>query len=206
MASFRTITDVSQGVYKEKGSRFLAYALPVTNLEQVRTNLDNLKKEHHKARHHCYAYRLGASGDEYRAHDDGEPKHSAGDPILGQIMSFDLTNLLIVVVRYFGGTKLGISGLINAYREAAKQALQAAEIVQKENSTYFLLFFDYPDTNRVTQLVKEVDLTIVNQKFEASCEIVIKVPESKTAQVIHRLAKVPSIKFEKLEDSQLNST
>ena len=195
MTTFRTITGMSQGEYKEKGSRFYAFAFPVTNPEEVQGHLLDLKKQHHKARHHCFAYRLGPQGKEFRAYDDGEPKHSAGDPILGQILSFELTDVLIVVIRYFGGTKLGISGLIGAYREAARQALQAGTIAEKEVFQLLLVTFLYPEMNRVMRLVKELRLTMVEQHFEHSCELTLQVPESKIDQVKGQLEQMKLIKF-----------
>jgi uncharacterized YigZ family protein len=193
---YRTLNLESQGIYKEKGSKFEAYAFPVENLEQVQIRLDQLRQTHYKARHHCYAYAIGADAKDFRAFDDGEPRHCAGDPILGQIRSFDLTNVLIVVVRYFGGTKLGISGLVHAYREAAKQALETGNIVEKEPSQSWVLTFDYPDMNGVMHLVKELKLKVLWQHFEERCKMILKVPISKLDLADDRLNQIPGVKLE----------
>ena len=177
-ASYLTISKTSTGEYKEKGSKFLAYAYPVKTVDEVKERLDALKKKYYDARHHCYAYILGAEGKEFRANDDGEPNHSAGDPILGQIRSAALTNTLIVVVRYFGGTKLGVGGLINAYKTAAEYAILNNEIVEIEVKVPLVLLFDYESTNEVMRLVKDFELDIVHQAFEMSCrmEVAVKIP------------------------------
>jgi uncharacterized YigZ family protein len=193
---YRTLSLESQGTYKEKGSKFEAYAFPVENLEQIQQHLDPLHLNHYKARHHCYAYVLGPEANEFRAFDDGEPRHSAGAPILGQIRSFDLTNVLIVVVRYFGGTKLGISGLVNAYREAARQALEAAKIVEEEPSQSWVLTFDYPDMNGVMTLVKELKLTVLEKNFEERCEMMLMVPLSKLDLAEDRLEHLSRVELE----------
>jgi len=193
---YRTFSLTSQGSYKEKGSRFNAYAFPVETKEQIQNQLTILRKTNYKARHHCYAYMLGQNGSEFKAHDDGEPRHSAGDPILGQLRSYTLTNALIVVVRYFGGTKLGVGGLIHAYREAAKQSIIANRIVEKELSQHLVMSFAYPDMNGVMKLVKEFDLTIVEQNFADRCELSLMVPLSKLVQTKTGLNKIPGITLE----------
>ncbi len=193
---FRTLSLESQGTYKEKGSKFEAYAFPVEHMEQVQQHLAALRQMHYKARHHCYAYVIGPEANDFRAFDDGEPRHSAGDPILGQIRSFELTNILIVVVRYFGGTKLGISGLISAYREAAKQAIEAGRIVEKEPSQSWVLTFDYPDMNGVMNLVKELKLKVVWQHFEERYEMNLMVPLSKLDLLKERLEHLSEVELE----------
>ncbi len=195
---YRTLSLESQGIYQEKGSKFEAYAFPVENLEQIQQRLDQLRQTHYKARHHCYAYVIGPEAKDFRAFDDGEPRHSAGGPILGQIRSFDLTNVLIVVVRYFGGTKLGISGLVSAYREAAKQALEAGKIVEKEPSQSWVLTFDYPDMNGVMHLVKELKLKVLRQHFEERCEMMLMVPLSKLDLAENRLEHLSKVELTKL--------
>ncbi len=160
-----TIASPSFGEYKEKGSKFLAYAYFVESEEEVKEKLDLIKKEHFKASHHCYAYRLGLEGDKFRANDDGEPSGTAGKPILGQIDSFGMTNLFIVVVRYYGGTKLGTSGLINAYREAAKEALSLAEPIEKIVETMVDITIKYPDLSDFMHFVKNLDLQIVSSDY-----------------------------------------
>lgn len=166
---FYTIKKKGSSLYKEKGSKFIGYAFPVRSLEQVNQQLESLRKEHHDARHHCYAYKLGDAGDQTRANDDGEPNHSAGDPILGQIKSLSLTYTLIVVVRYFGGTKLGVSGLISAYKTAAEEALKNS-IIHKEFITHTIkLSYAYSCTNEVMKLIDTHNLSIVNQEFKEKC-------------------------------------
>jgi uncharacterized YigZ family protein len=170
--SYRTIASPAQGSYREKGSRFLAYAYPVNNEVAIREHLATLEKKYFDARHQCYAWMLGTDKTSFRAFDDGEPNHSAGDPILGQIRSRDLTNLLVVVVRYFGGIKLGVGGLASAYKSAAEDALNHAMIIVKEIGLSISLIYDYAATPEVMRLVKEFDLHIIAQKFEAECELV----------------------------------
>ncbi|WP_416864934.1 MAG: IMPACT family protein [Imperialibacter sp.] len=171
MPSFQSIKATSEGFYKEKGSKFLAFAFPVRTEDDIKNRLDELRKQYYDARHHCYAYILGNESDKYRANDDGEPNHSAGDPILGQIRSKDLTNTLVVVVRYFGGTKLGVSGLITAYKTAAKEALDAAEVIETTIKDEVLIDFTYEQTSDVMRLAKEFNLEIEAQTFQETCSI-----------------------------------
>lgn len=177
--SYLTITDPSEGLYKEKGSKFLAFAFPCTTIDDVKIKQDELRKEYYDARHHCYAYVLGHTGDQIRANDDGEPNHSAGDPILGQIKSKNLTNTLVVVIRYFGGTKLGVSGLINAYKTATAEALAEARIVKREITETVILRFPYDEMNAVMKLVKDLDLNIKGQDYDTGCVMTIEVIVSK---------------------------
>lgn len=182
--TYKTIAEASSEVlYKEKNSKFYGYAFPVTSEEQIKIHLDQLKKEHFSARHWCYAWQLGTTKIQYRANDDGEPNNSAGMPIYGQIQSFNVTNILIVVVRYFGGVKLGVGGLISAYREAAKMALEISPIVEKTIDVHFKVIFDYKNMNKVMRIIKEKNLDIINQKMEENCEIVIST-RKKNAEVI----------------------
>ena len=164
-----TIKTASSGLYKEKGSKFLGFAEPVANEDEIKKKLETLKKKYHDARHHCYAYVLGADRKVYRANDDGEPNHSAGDPILGQLHSKQLTNVLVVVVRYFGGTKLGVGGLIHAYRTAAELALSNAGIVKKEVTVQVDIRYPYEFTNEVMKLVDDFGMTITDQDFLEQC-------------------------------------
>lgn len=196
MSTYRTLSTESNGLYKEKGSKFIAYASPVQSPEQVQQQLNELRQKHRKARHYCYAYILGTEGSEFRAFDDGGPKYSAGDPILGQLRSFELTNTLVAVVRYFGGTKLGISGLINAYRQAAKMALEAAEIVEEEPFEIWRLTFAYPDINHVLRLVKELDLTVTERKFWEQCILTLQVPRSKQKHLHSWLEQMGGVELE----------
>lgn len=177
--SFLTITKIGEGLYKEKGSKFLAFAFPCANLDEVKLKLEELRKQYFDARHHCYAYILGNEGKEFRANDDGEPNHSAGDPILGQIKSRSLTNTLVVVIRYFGGTKLGVSGLIGAYKTAAAEALDSCQIVKKEITEKVVLRFPYDEMNEVMKLVKDLDLKVKGQDYDTDCLMTLEVIISK---------------------------
>jgi uncharacterized YigZ family protein len=173
--TYKTLTAPSEEVlFKEKNSKFFGLAFPVTNEEEVKNILTEIKKAHFSARHWCYAYQIGTEKIQYRANDDGEPNNSAGMPIYGQIQSFDVTNVLVVVVRYFGGVKLGVGGLISAYKTAAQIALENATIIEKTIDKHFLIHFDYKNMNKVMRIIKEKNLDIVNQKMELSCEIEIK--------------------------------
>ncbi|KGO84115.1 hypothetical protein Q762_02475 [Flavobacterium cauense R2A-7] len=172
--SYKTLASPSEEVlYKEKNSKFFGYAFPVHSEEEVKSIIDDLKKQHFSARHWCYAYQLGTTKIQYRANDDGEPNNSAGMPIYGQIQSFEVTNILVVVVRYFGGVKLGVGGLISAYKTAAQMALEVSEIVEKTIDIHYLIRFDYKNMNKVMRVIKEKNLDIVSQKMEMSCEIEI---------------------------------
>lgn len=173
--TYRTIEAPAEGLYKEKGSKFIALAFPVFSEDEVKETIADLRKQYYDARHHCYAYSLGADKSRYRANDDGEPNHSAGDPILGQIRSFDLSNVLVVVVRYFGGAKLGVSGLIHAYKTATADALTTATIVEQHETALLQLHFAYPQMNDVMSLVKEYDLRVKDQQFELDCKMTLEV-------------------------------
>jgi len=168
--TYRTIEKPFEGdVFKDRGSKFIGYAFPVLNEDEVKEKIDELKAKHHKARHWCYAWQLGTEQIRFRANDDGEPSNSAGQPIYGQILSFNVTNVLIVVVRYFGGTKLGVGGLINAYRTAVKLVLEDAKIIQKTIDVNFQLTFEYEHMDKVMRIIKEKNLTINHQKMELNC-------------------------------------
>lgn len=181
--SFKTIANKSEGYFKDKGSKFFAFAFPIKNEEEIKTILVQLKKEHHSARHHCYAWRLGTEEIIFRANDDGEPSSTAGKPILGQLQSFELTNILVVVVRYFGGTLLGTSGLINAYRTATADALRNAEIVTKIIEDQLTLKFTYNEMNEVMQIIKQENLNVINTRFELNCELDFSVRRSETSRI-----------------------
>ena len=172
---YRSIEAPSTGVYKDNGSKFLAFAFPVETEEQVRSHLVALRKEYFDARHHCYAYRLGLDGATWRANDDGEPSSTAGRPILGQLLSAELSDILVVVVRYFGGVKLGVPGLIKAYKTATAEAIAAARIVEKTACATCRIGFDYTRMNDVMKIVKEWNLQILSQQFENDCEITVRV-------------------------------
>jgi uncharacterized YigZ family protein len=173
--NYRTVAGPSEGQYKEKGSKFLAFAWPVSSAEEISEKIEALKKQYHDARHHCYAWALGPEGTHFRAVDDGEPNHSAGDPILGQIRSRELSDTLVVVVRYFGGTKLGVGGLINAYRTAAANALDHNRIINKFVLASLFIEFDFPSTGPVMRLIEEAQAEIVSQKFGESCHLMVRI-------------------------------
>jgi uncharacterized YigZ family protein len=176
-SSYLTFATISEGLFKEKGSKFLAFAYPVTTEQEIKEILEGLRKKYYDARHYCYAYMLGKNKDVFRANDDGEPNHSAGDPILGQIRSHSLTNVLIVVVRYFGGTKLGVGGLINAYKTAAAEAISNNQTIETEDRKELTLQFSYQEMNHVMKLVKDHELEITAQKLDNSCEINLSVSD-----------------------------
>lgn len=169
--SYLTVDKPAKGLFKEKGSKFISLVFPVESEVEIKTNLDQVQKEYFDARHHCYAWILGADKLAWRASDDGEPNHSAGDPILGQIKSKDLTNVLVIVVRYFGGIKLGVGGLISAYRAAAHDALQNAMIIEKALIRSIKLEFEYENTSDVMRLVKDFEMNITEQRYERVCQL-----------------------------------
>ncbi len=178
-------------MFRDRGSRFLAFAFPVQSKEEIKSILESLRREYHDARHHCYAYRLGAAKNEYRSSDDGEPSGSAGRPILGQINARDLSNVLVVVVRYFGGTLLGVGGLIHAYREAAADALQKARIVEAEETEPIRVRYPYALTNDIMKIVDEEKISILDQAFTDSCSLLGRVAKSRVNQVMDRIGKLP---------------
>lgn len=192
--TFKTLQEPSSGQFKDRGSRFLAFAFPVESVDEIKNILASLRKEHHGARHHCYAYRIGQGKENFRVNDDGEPSNSAGKPILGQIDSFGLTNILIVVVRYFGGTLLGVGGLINAYRTAAKEAILSGEIIEKHFTSDIYVCFPYPALNEIMKQVKESKADIVRQDFQTECEMVIRVRSGFAGQLIGLLNRTEGIK------------
>ncbi|GAB5564624.1 MAG: YigZ family protein [Winogradskyella sp.] len=182
--TYKTISKKAEGeLFKDKNSKFIGFAFPVLNDNDIKLRIEAVKKEHHAARHWCYAYQIGTSEIVYRANDDGEPSNSAGMPIYGQIKSFDVTNTLIVVVRYYGGVKLGVGGLINAYRTAAKSSLENAEIIEKTINTVFNLEFDYKHMSKVMRIIKEYRLNVLQQKLEHNCNLKISVRKSNAPEV-----------------------
>lgn len=190
MARYQTIKALSEGFYKEKGSKFLAFAVPVQSEEEVKAFIAQKRKEHHLAVHVCSAFRLGADKKLYRASDDGEPSNSAGPPILGQIQAFDLTNILIAVVRYYGGTNLGVGGLISAYRTAAKEALEAAQIVKKEEEIQFSIQFPYEKLYLVMDLLKKANVEIVQQSLDSECSLLLRIELSSSKIIQAQLDKL----------------
>ena len=182
--TYKTIAKASEPILlKEKSSKFFGYAFPIQSEEEVKVILDDLRKHNNAAVHFCYAYQLGVEKISYRANDDGEPSNSAGMPIYGQIQSFEVTNVLVVVVRYYGGIKLGVGGLISAYKTAAQISLEQAEIVEKTIDVHFLVSFDYQNMNKVMRVIKEKNLEIVSQKMEMTCEIELKT-RKKNAEMV----------------------
>lgn len=191
--TYLTIECKGEGLYKEKGSKFIALAYPVTTEDEIKPILANLRKEYHDARHYCYAYQLGVDKKKFRANDDGEPVNSAGQPIFGQIKSNNLTNVVVIVIRYFGGKLLGVGGLVNAYRTAAADALSHAKIINKTVSDLYELTFAYTIINDIMRLIEEEKLTIVKQTFEANCTIRIGVRLGKSEAIKKRIEKSPEV-------------
>jgi uncharacterized YigZ family protein len=191
----------SEGEYKEKGSKFLAYAYPITSMEEFELYLEEIRSLHPKARHYCYAYRLGVEGELYRANDDGEPSGTAGKPILGQLLSQELSDTLVIVVRYFGGTKLGASGLIHAYKSAALDAINNASKVDKVLCDRFKLTFDYAEMGHVLNVIKSLNLTIIEKVFESSPYVVLEIQKSQTEENIIRLKS----KLLQVSEEQVNA-
>ncbi len=194
--TYKTIATASEEVlYKEKNSKFFGYAFPVTTEEEIKEILERLRKEHFSARHWCYAYQIGTEKIQYRANDDGEPNNSAGMPIYGQIQSFEVTNVLVVVVRYFGGVKLGVGGLISAYKIAAQMALENSEIVERTIDKHFIISFGYANMNKVMRIIKEKNLQIVSQKMEMDCEIEIATRKKNVQNVLDTFENLYEIKL-----------
>ena len=196
-AYYNTIEKTAVAEYKDRGSKFLAYVYPLKEVSDFKEKLAALKKEHPKAVHHCFAYRLGLDGNNYRVSDDGEPSGTAGRPILGQIDSKQLTNVLIIVVRYFGGTLLGVPGLINAYRTAASLALQITPVVQKPVLLTYRLQFDYTQMNDVMKVVKQFDCVVLKQETQLFYSIEIGVPKNRLDEVLFRLKELRGVEVEK---------
>ena len=195
MDTYLTLAKTSEGLYKEKGSKFLAFAIPVSDVEEVKEILKDKRKEYHDARHVCFAYVMGEKGEETRANDDGEPSGTAGKPMLGTLVSKGVTNVLLVVVRYFGGTKLGTSGLINAYREACLDALEQNEVVEKIVESRCDIQFEYPFLNDVMRVVKEENATIVSQNFDNDCTMRISIRKRDEEKLRSRLSKIERLIF-----------
>lgn len=197
--TYLTIKQPSEGLFKDRGSKFLGLAFPVTSEEEIKKHLNELRKLHPGANHHCYAFRLGADKQAYRANDDGEPSNTAGKPILGQIQSKDLTNILIVVVRYFGGTLLGVSGLINAYKLAALDAIQNATIIENTVNDVYEIRFDYLHMNDVMKIIKDEELKILSQQSELTCLYTFSVRKSNSTSVYDRMSKIEGLEIKYLQ-------
>lgn len=197
--TYKTIKSESRGLFKDRGSKFIGLAYRVSSVEEFQSALEEARKEYRDARHHCYAYKIGLNDDIWRVNDNGEPSGTAGKPIMGQINSFEITNVLIVVVRYFGGTLLGVGGLINAYRNAAKDALENAVIISEIITQSYDLEFPYLAMNDVMTLIKEENLSQSKQVFELSCSIRINFRKSIEDSIIGRLSKIKDLKYKAIE-------
>lgn len=195
-----TISSPSEGIYKEKGSKFFAYAFPAYTEEEIKGAMEEVKAAHPKARHYCYAYRLGMDKNNYRSNDDGEPSGTAGKPILGQIDSYGMTNVFVVVVRYFGGTKLGVPGLIHAYKESTKDAFGQAKIIEKTVEDIYNIAFDYSIMSDVMNAVKRCEVNVVNQLFDANPSLEIAIPQSEVGDTLLRLkARIAKVSLDHAE-------
>lgn len=200
--TFKTITDRAEGYYTEKRSKFISYAVPVRSVEEVKEELAKYRKEYYDARHVCWAYMLGPDRKTFRANDDGEPSSTAGKPILGQINSNELTDILILVIRYFGGIELGTSGLIVAYRTAAAEAIAAATIEERTVDEDITVVFEYPYLNSIMRIVKEDAPTVIAQKFDMDCEITLRIRKGEAERLKNRLAKVETAYLKELDDER----
>ena len=198
--TYQSIKEPSKGIFKDKGSKFLAFAYPLTSEEEIKHKIELLRKEYFDAKHHCYAYRMGVKGEIFKSNDDGEPSGTAGKPILGQILSFNVTNILIIVVRYFGGTLLGTGGLIKAYKAATFDALSNATITTYELSNMLTVKFSYLEMNKVMKAVKDLNLEVLEQNFGNECNITLKVNKKTVPDVLHRFELSENIEIIKLDD------
>ena len=199
--SYKTIVKLSEGIYKEKGSKFLSFAIPATSVEEVKLILEEYRKRFYDARHVCYAYMLGAGRNEFRANDDGEPSGTAGRPILGQINSFELTNILVIVARYFGGILLGTGGLITAYKEAAKDALAQAEVLEKTVKIRFKIEFGYELMNDVLRIFKDFEPEIISTELQYTCRYEVDVPKALADQFFKKTNSIFGVNITKTDDA-----
>lgn len=193
--TYKTIQEISEGVYRDKGSKFIAYLYPLNSENDIKDIITALKAEHPKARHHCWAFRLSPDKTVFRLNDDGEPSGTAGRPILNTLLSNELTNVLAVVVRYFGGTLLGVPGLINAYKSATVEAVKNSNIIEKTVNSVFRIEFGHPQMNEVMKIVKEEDLKISNQNFDLNCSFSLEIRQSQVNKVLGKLEKVEGLKW-----------
>lgn len=192
---YLTIKARSTGIFRDRGSKFIAIASPAGSVDEAMNIIEDIRNEYRDARHHCYAYKIGKDEDRWRVNDDGEPSGSAGKPIMGQIRSFDITNIVIVVVRYFGGTLLGVGGLINAYKNAAKEALSGGQIVKRTLKVEYLLEFPYSAMNDVMKLVKDEKLEQYDQQFELDCKLKIRFRKDLEEKVVRTLTSIKGVHF-----------
>jgi uncharacterized YigZ family protein len=193
--TYKTVEKTSEGVFRDRGSKFIAYIFPIRSEEETKELLQKVKSEHPKARHHCWAYRLSPDRSVFRLNDDGEPSGTAGRPILNTLLSFEVTNVFAVVVRYFGGTLLGVPGLINAYKSATIEALQMANIIEKTVNDIYEVEFEYLNMNDVMRIIKEENLELLNQQFDNECKLELSVRKTQVNQVIGKLEKIENIKL-----------
>lgn len=200
--TYKTIASPSPEIlFKEKNSKFFGYAFPVSSEDAVKMHLEDLKKQHNSARHFCYAYQIGTSEKQYRVNDDGEPNNSAGMPIYGQILSYDVTNILIVIIRYFGGIKLGVGGLISAYKISAQMTLDEAQIIEKTIDVHFEISFDYKNMNKVMRVIKEKNLEIISQQMDESCRITIATRKKNTETIFDIFDTIFEVKIKIITQS-----
>jgi uncharacterized YigZ family protein len=197
--NYKTIKTSANGIYKEKGSRFISFAFHVSNHQEIKPIIDKIRKDHFEARHHCYAFMIGHERLDWRTNDDGEPSGTAGRPILGQINSFGLTNILIVVSRYFGGRLLGVSGLINAYRAAAANAISNAQIIECTLQEYYEITFEYNSMNDVMKILKEEGICQSHQIFDTECYIKVNFKASDKEKILKRLSRIEGLKYSFIE-------
>ena len=193
-------SEVRDILLKEKGSKFIGFAFPVNNEKELKTALDNLREEHPKATHHCYAFRLGINGENYRANDDGEPSGSAGLPIYNQLLAHNLTNILVVIIRYYGGTKLGVSGLVKTYKESAKLTLEHAEIITKELETELEIEFKFSQQNIIFSLLNKFDAKVLNFDAQENCKIIAQLKLSEKEKISEQLSEMYEVKFDFIEN------
>jgi uncharacterized YigZ family protein len=196
--TYNTISTSSEGIFRDKGSKFIAYAFPFTKEEDLKEILSKIKAEHPKARHHCYAYRLTTDKSVFRINDDGEPSGTAGRPILNILLSKDLTNILVIVVRYFGGTLLGVPGLINAYKKATEEAILANTIIEKTVNDIYELSFEYLQMNDVMKVIKDENLSPVNQQFDLNCKLEIEIRKMSLNKILDKLNQIDQLKLKYL--------
>ena len=197
--TFKTIASPSTEIlFKEKNSKFFGYSFPVTTEEEIKSHLEKLRKQHFGAGHFCYAFQLGTEAIYFRANDDGEPSNSAGMPIYGQIQSFGLTNVLVVVVRFFGGVKLGVGGLISTYKTAAQMALEESEIIEKTIDVHFRIFFDYKNINKVMRIIKEKKLEIISQQMQEDCQIEISIRKKNADTIYDIISNLFEVEIKKI--------
>lgn len=197
--TYYTITQPSEGFYKDKGSKFYAFLVPVENENQAKAHLDELKKTYYDARHQCYAYAIGLNRETHRMNDDGEPSGTAGKPIYGQILSYNLVNVMIVVIRYFGGTKLGVRGLINAYKYAAIDALENAKILEKKIKHVYELHYQYPQMNKVMHILKEENIEPLTTNFEIDCQLSFAIRQKESERIFEKFSQMYPLKIKYLK-------